>query len=46
VPVSTIPAVVDKIVLDPKVMLWSTPKNSFAGLVVVTGLRRHFYYDL
>ena len=41
VPVSTMPAVVSRIVVfeDPYVIDWSMPQNSLAGEVVVSGLR-------
>ena len=42
-PVSTIPAVVDKIVsLAPYLMDWLIPQNSLAGEVVVIGLIRNY----
>lgn len=37
VPVSTIPAVDDKMLAPPYVMLWSTPKYKLAGEVAVSG---------
>ena len=38
VPVSTMPAVVDKIEVEPNVTDWSIPQNSDAGDVLVMGL--------
>jgi hypothetical protein len=38
VPVSTIPAVVERMVVVPYLMDWSIPQYSLAGDVVVAGL--------
>ena len=38
VPVSTMPAVLDRRVVVPYVILWSMPTNSLEGEVVVIGL--------
>ena len=38
VPVSTIPAVWARIEVEPKLIDWSMPQNSFAGEVLVIGL--------
>jgi len=45
VPVSTIPAVVDKIVVLPYLIDWSIPQNWLAGDVLVIGLYAYIFWD-